>query len=129
MRIGLSIILSLLLTLQLSALPNVRTGSLPTWLIPIHPDLQKQPAKNDISDGYYYQLLDLQTSLSGKTRYTSEVSVTFAPEFQQVVFHRITILRNGASLNLAYSVIGFNPVFGNKFSDDFAFSTPFASSP
>ncbi|HEY4336533.1 MAG TPA: DUF3857 domain-containing protein [Puia sp.] len=178
MRIALSIILSLSLSLPLSALPTVKSGALPTWLYTIHPDLDKAPPSDDISDGYYYQLYDLQTSLPGKTRYThyilnianesgvqnaSEVSVTFAPEFQQVVFHRITIIRNGATLNqldlsrikvieeekeagefeynglkrafltlkdvrkgdridVAYSVIGFNPVFGNKYSDDFSFT-------
>ena len=179
MRIGLSLILGLFLTLHLSALPTVRTGSLPAWLYAVHPDWNKRPAKDEISDGYYYQLLDLQTDLPNKTRYThyikdisnesgvqnaSEVSVTFAPEFQQVVFHRLTIIRDGVTLNrldlsrvkviqeekeagefeynglkrafiilkdvrkgdrieVAYSVIGFNPVFGNKFSDEFSFST------
>jgi transglutaminase-like putative cysteine protease len=179
MRIALSIILSLLFSLQLSALPTVRSGTLPAWLHAINPDLDKKPAPDEISDGYYYQLLDQQTNLAGKTRYThyiinianesgvqnaSEVSVTFAPEFQQVLFHRINIIRNGATLNrldlsrikvveeekesdefeynglkrafltlkdvrkgdrieVAYSVIGFNPVFGNKYSDDFSFNT------
>ena len=178
MRIALSIILSLLFSIQLSALPSVKSGVLPPWLHTIHPDLDKEPTPDDISDGYYYQLLDLQTNLPNKTRYThyiinvvnesgvqnaSEVSVTFSPEFQQVVFHRVRIVRDGATLNrldlsrikvieeekesgefeynglkrafltlkdvrkgdrieVAYSVIGFNPVFGNKFSDDFSFS-------
>jgi transglutaminase-like putative cysteine protease len=178
MRIALSIILSLSLSLHLSALPAVKSGAVPTWLYTTHPDLGKAPASDEVSDGYYYQLLELQTNLSVKTKYThyilnianesgvqnaSEVSVTFAPEFQQVVFHRITIIRDGATLNqldlsrikvieeekeagefeynglkrafltlkdvrkgdridVAYSVIGFNPVFGNKYSDDFSFS-------
>ncbi|GGB17338.1 DUF3857 domain-containing protein [Puia dinghuensis] len=178
MRIALSITLGLLLTLCLSASPNVKTGAIPTWLYAIHPDLNKKPARDEISDGYYYQLFDLQTNLPLKTRYThyiiditnesgvqnaSEVSVTFAPEFQQVVFHRISVIRDGAVLNqldpsrikivqeekeagqfeynglkrafltlkdirtgdhidVAYSVVGFNPVFQNKYSDDFSFS-------
>ena len=178
MRIALSIILSVSLALRLSALPTVKSGSLPAWLNKITPDLDKKPAPDEISDGYYYPLLDLQTNLASKTRYThyiinianesgvqnaSEVSVTFAPEFQQVVFHRINIIRDGATLNqldlsrikvieeekesgefeynglkrafltlkdvrkgdrieVAYSVIGFNPVFGNKYADDFSFS-------
>ncbi|HLZ88045.1 MAG TPA: DUF3857 domain-containing protein, partial [Puia sp.] len=179
MRIALSITLGLLLTLHLSALPTVKTGGLPAWLYTIHPDLDKKPARDEISDGYFYQLLDLQTSLPDKARYThyiinitnesgvqnaSEVSVTFAPEFQQVVFHRVNIIRGGTVLNqlnlsrirviqeekeagefeynglkrafltlkdvrkgdrieVAYSVVGFNPVFGNKYSDDFAFNS------
>jgi Domain of Unknown Function with PDB structure (DUF3857)/Protein of unknown function (DUF2569) len=179
MRIALSIILSLLLTPQLQALPLVKTSPLPGWLYPIHPDLQKKPARDDISNGYYYTLYDLQSNLNCNTEYThyirdiangsgvqngSEVSVTFAPEFQQVVFHRINILRDGATIDrlqlsnikvvqeetdadefqynglkrafltikdirkgdrieVAFSIIGFNPVFGNHYSDDFSFST------
>jgi hypothetical protein len=179
MRIALSIILALLLTPRLQALPNVRTSPLPGWIFPTYPDLQKKPARDDISDGYYYTLYDLQSNLNCNTEYThyirdisnesgvqngSEVSVTFAPEFQQVVFHRISILRDGATIDrlqlnaikvvqeetdagdfqynglkrafltlkdirkgdridVAYSVIGFNPVFGNHYSDDFSFNT------
>src|SRR5579859_6290533 len=114
MRSALSIILGLFLTLQLSALPTLKTGTLPPWLYATHPDLDKQPARDEISDGYYFQLLDLQTNLANNTRYThyiknianesgvqnaSEISVTFAPEFQQVIFHRIVIIRNGSTLN------------------------------
>lgn len=179
MRIALSTILGLLLALQISALPTVKTGSLPVWLSAIHPNLDKKPAPGEISDGYYYQLFDHQTNLPAQTRYThyiidianesgvqnaSEVSVTFAPEFQRVVFHRIAVIRDGTTLNqldvsririieeekdadefeynglkrafltlkdvrkgdridVAYSVVGFNPVFGNKYSDDFSFNS------
>jgi hypothetical protein len=179
MRIALSIILGLLLTPSLQALPLVKTSPIPGWLYPIHPDLQKKPARDDISNGYYYTLYDLQSNLNCNTEYThyirdianesgvqngSEVSVTFAPEFQQVVFHRINIFRDGATIDrlqlsnikvvqeetdadefqynglkrafltikdirkgdrieVAFSVIGFNPVFGNHYSDDFSFST------
>ncbi len=178
MRIALSIILGLLLTLDLPALPNVKTSALPAWLYTIRPDLHKSPAREDISNGYYYQLYDFQSNLTCNTEYThyirtivnesgvqngSEVSVTFAPQFQQVVFHRITIIRDGAVLDrlqlnnikvvqeetdadefqynglkrafltlkdvrkgdqidVAFSVVGFNPVFDNRYSDDFSFS-------
>jgi hypothetical protein len=179
MRIALSIILGLLLTPGLQALPHVKTSALPGWLYLTHPDLQKKPARDEISNGYYYVLYDLQSNLNCNTEYThyirdianesgvqngSEVSVTYAPEFQQVVFHRISILRDGVTIDrlqpdnikvvqeetdadefqynglnrafitlkdtrkgdridVAYSVIGFNPVFGNHYSDDFSFST------
>ena len=172
MRIALSIILLLLFTIPAFPHPNVHTGATPDWLIAIHPDLSRQPSSDEISHGYYYELLDEQTNLVRSTEYThfikhiinatgiqdeSEVSVTFSPQFQQVVFHRVCILRDGASLDqlqpsrikvvqeetdakdfeynglqrafitladvrigdrieVAYSVIGFNPVFGKKFS-------------
>jgi Domain of Unknown Function with PDB structure (DUF3857)/Protein of unknown function (DUF2569) len=182
MRISLSFIVCLFLFLRVSALPNVITGTPPTWLYPIHPDLHKVPARENISNGLYYELFDLQTNLTCNTDYThyisvivnesgvqngSEVSVTFSPEFQHVIFHRIAILRDGAVLDrlqpqnikviqeedhadefqynglkrafltlkdvrkgdhieVAYSVVGFNPVFDNKYSDDFSFDIPTA---
>jgi transglutaminase-like putative cysteine protease len=178
MRIALFVILGLSLSLHVPAQPYVKTGTQPGWLYPIHPDWHRTPAREAISDGIYYDLFDLQTNLTCSTDYThfirtivnesgvqngSEVSVTFSPEFQQVVFHKIAILRDGAVLNrlqprnikvvqeendadefqynglkrafltlkdvrkgdrieVAYSVIGFNPVFDNKYSDDFSFN-------
>ena len=171
MRIALSTIL-LFFTLTAFPHPNVHTGALPDWLVAIHPDLTRQPSPEEISDGYFYELQDEQTNLLRSTEYThfikhiinatgvqgeSEVSVTFSPQFQQVVFHRVCILRDGATLDqlraarikvvqeetdasdyqynglqrafitladvrkgdrieVAYSVIGFNPVFGKKFA-------------
>jgi hypothetical protein len=172
MRIALSIILLLFITLSAFPHPNVHIGALPDWLVAIHPDLTRQPSPEEISNGYYYELQDEQTNLLRSTEYThfikhiinatgvqgeSEVSVTFSPQFQQVVFHRVCILRNGVTLDqlqparikvvqeetdagdfqynglqrafitltdvrkgdrieVAWSIIGFNPVFGKKFA-------------
>jgi hypothetical protein len=182
MRISLSVIVCVLLFLRVQALPNVKTGAQPAWLYPIHPDLHKKPARENISNGLYYELFDLQTNLTTNADYVhfirvvvnesgvqngSEVSVTFSPEFQHVIFHRIAILRDGAVLDrlqleninivqeendadefqynglkrafltlkdvrkgdrieVAYSVVGFNPVFDHRYSDDFSFNTPTA---
>lgn len=171
MRIASNILL-LLLALPTFATPNIHTGAQPDWLAPTHPDLTRQPSAEEISDGYYYELDDQQVNLTLLTEYThfikhivnptgvqgeSEVSITFSPQFQQVVFHRICILRDGAVLDqlkpsrikvvqeetdasdfeynglkrafltlsdvrkgdrieVAYSIIGFNPVFGKKYS-------------
>jgi len=177
MRIALSIILyTLFLTDNSLAGPKVSTGSFPDWLAAIHPDNEKKPASGDISDGYYYELLDMQIYLLRHTEYThfikhivnesgvqdqSEVSVTFSPEFQQVIFHSVRILRDGAVLDqldpnrikvvqeetdagnfeynglkrafitlkdvrkgdrieAAYSIIGFNPVFGDRYTYEFS---------
>lgn len=172
MRIVLSIILSLVLTLPAFSNPYVHTGALPDWLVPVKPDFSRQAAPEDISSGYYYELQDEQTNLVRSTEFThfikhiinasgvqdeSEVSITFSPQFQQVVFHRVCLIRDGVILDqlqpgrikvvqeeteasdfqytglqrayitlkdvrkgdrieVAYSVIGFNPVFGKKFA-------------
>ncbi len=182
MRILISTILALVFALPASSLPNVHTGAFPDWLVPVHPDLTRQPAAEDISNGYYFEWQDQQTNLLRSTEFThfikhiinasgvqdeSEVSVTFSPQFQQVVFHRISIIRDGAVINelqlsrikvvqeetdagdfqynglrrayitltdirkgdrieVAYSIIGFNPVFGSRFSTQRYFTRPTA---
>ena len=179
MRISVSCILTLLLFTRVYALPSVHTAPVPIWLYTVHPDLGKKPVQRDISNGFYYRLLEEQTSLPGNVVYThyikhiinesgvqnaSEVSVTFSPQFQQVIFHHITILRDGAVLNqlqlsrikvvqeetnadefqynglkrafvtlkdvrkddqieVSYSLVGFNPVFGNKYSEESFFTS------
>ncbi|HXB91186.1 MAG TPA: DUF3857 domain-containing protein [Puia sp.] len=114
MRTALSTILFCLLSISLLAGGPVHIGAAPAWLANSHPDLQKKPVPRDISNGYYFEFLDLQTNLLNNTEYThfiknivnesgvqnaSEISVTFAPEFQQVVFHKLVILRDGTVLN------------------------------
>ncbi|MGZ5134136.1 MAG: DUF3857 domain-containing transglutaminase family protein, partial [Flavitalea sp.] len=161
------------------ATDKVRLSAAPQWLYPINPDLDKKPIKKNISNGYYLELVDQQVNLITNTRYihyirnivnetgvqnASEVSVSFSPQYQHVVFHQVSLIRNGILISkldkkqirvvdeeseaddflyygqkrafvivkdvqkndrieFAYSVIGFNPVFNNKFSDKIYFSS------
>lgn len=154
------------------ATDNISISQEPVWLFPVKPDLNKKPDSREISNGYYLELLDRQREVSSQTIYThfirhivnetgvqnaSEVSVSYAPEYQNVVFHKIEVIRNGTvvskinlsqikvvqeetdaadfqynglkrayvvlkdirkddRLDIAYSVIGLNPVFKNKIS-------------
>src|SRR5579872_3485148 len=172
MRTPLSVILLSCLTLTGHTTPNIRTGTIPSWVTPVVPDRNRQPFPKDISNGYYYELQDQQTDLLLQTEYFhsirhlvnrsgvqdgSEVSVTFAPQYQEVVFHRIDVIRDGGIIDelrsghlhvaeeepdaanfqytgkkrayftlpdiregdrieIAYSVIGFNPVFHGKYA-------------
>jgi hypothetical protein len=67
-----------------------------------------------VSNGYYLELLDNQTHLGNQTTYThftrhivnesgvqnaSEVSVSFAPAYQQVTFHKVALIREGRVIN------------------------------
>jgi hypothetical protein len=178
MRIALSFFLFCALPILTFASEKVHIGPIPSWPYPVHPDLNRKPAAGDISNGYYLEWIDLQTNLLTNTEYThfirnivngsgvqnaSEISVSFAPQFQQVIFHRILILRDGKTfdqlrlnqinvvqeetqadefeynglkrafitlkdvrkgdrIEVAYSVIGFNPVFGKKYADEFYFT-------
>ncbi len=151
----------------------------------ITPQPGKTPPANTIANGYYLELADHQVNLANNSTYThiirhiintsgvqnaSEVSVSFSPAFQQVVYHKVAIIRNGIAINqlypnaigivqeetdaadfqynglqrafitlkdvqngdrieFAYSVVGFNPVFGNKYADALCFynSNPIAN--
>jgi transglutaminase-like putative cysteine protease len=178
MRTVLVIISCCLLVIHSTAKEKVQINTRPSWLYPIQPDLQKTPAQRDISDGYYFELLDVQVNLLRTTVYThyikhiinesgvqngSEVSVNFAPSFQELIFHKITIIRDGTVFNqlqsrqiqvvqeeteaadfqytglkrafvtlkdvrkgdrieVEFSLVGFNPVFGQKYTDEFILS-------
>ncbi len=177
MRFTLPLIFCCLCSLLAFAKDAVRIGPEPRWLYKTNPALQKVPNSRDISDGYYLNLFDEQCNLPEKTTYThfikqivnesgiqnaSEVSVTFSPQFQELVFHKIVIIRENEVINqalperikvvqeetdasdfqynglkrafvtlkdvrkgdrieVAYSLTGFNPVFGNRYTDQFYF--------
>ena len=86
----------------------------PSWILPAVVDGTRNPGAKNISGGYYYDLMDRQINLEKQTVYVhvirhivnesgvqeaSEVSVTFSPQFQQVVFHKVAVIRNGHSVN------------------------------
>jgi hypothetical protein len=86
----------------------------PSWILVNQIDGTRNPVAKNISDGYYYDLMDRQINLDQQTVYVhvirhlvnesgvqeaSEVSVTFSPQFQQVAFHKVAIIRNGQIIN------------------------------
>jgi hypothetical protein len=151
----------------------------PAWVVSIHPEAGRSPDLKDVSNGFYYELMNRQVNLVNHAVYfhfirhivnesgvqdASEVSVNFAPQFQQIVFHKVMIVRSGkfisqleiSSIKLAdeesnaaeyeyngikraylilkdvqkgdlvdvsYSIIGINPVFGGLYSGDFYFTS------
>ena len=82
----------------------------PLWLYKIPTAKPQTPSLASVSNGYYIELADHQVNVTNQTEYlhtirhivnesgvqnASEVSVTFAPEFQQVYFHKVTLWRGG----------------------------------
>jgi len=178
MRFTIPLVLCCALTFTSTAKEKVRIYTSPSWLYKTSPDLHKTPNSRDISNGYYFNLMDEQTNVPAQTEYThyikqivnesgvqnaSEVSVTFSPGYQELVIHQIVIhrdnevinqllpgrikvvqeetdaaefeyhglkrafvtlkdVRKGDQIEVAFSLIGFNPVFAGKFSDKFHFS-------
>ncbi|MGE8292793.1 MAG: DUF3857 domain-containing protein [Sphingobacterium sp.] len=153
---------------------SIQKVASPSWLRSV----TKKPIKpnlDDISDGYYYELIEHQINLASQTKYykdikvlfdqsgienLGQVQVTFDPHFQKLQLHELKIVRNGKDINLlpqakfnllasetelsrsiyngsqmahyvmedlrkddkivfAYSIIGANPVFENKFFDTY----------
>jgi hypothetical protein len=161
------------------AAEKVAITATPSWIFNVNPDLNKKPEARNISNGYYLELMDEQVNIPLQTEYThlirhiinesgvenaSEVSVSFSPEYQKVIFHKVAIWRDGKMISqltqsaiqviqeeteaanlqyngmkrafiilkdvrkddrieASYSVIGFNPVFGNRFDNSYYFTS------
>jgi hypothetical protein len=110
MRGNLFLLLLHLMATCVYAKENVAIQPKPEWLHPIQPDQSKKPDLKEVSNGYFIELVDHQVNLITETDYNhfirniinesgvqaaSEVSVTFAPQYQSVVFHYINLIRNG----------------------------------
>ncbi len=116
--------LPLLIVALMAGLCSTASGPInikpdPSWILPSPINGNQKPDSKNVSGGYYFDLIDHQINLEKQTIYThiirhivnesgvqeaSEVSVTFSPQFQQVVFHKINIIRNGrvvSQLNLS----------------------------
>lgn len=86
----------------------------PKWLFKINENSSKKPNNKLISNGYYLYLFDNQVDIQSQTNYThiirvidnesgvqnaSEASVSFAPQYQRVIFHKVSVLRNGKEIS------------------------------
>ncbi len=154
--------------------PRITQTEKPTWLRPITKSPQKINA-DDISMGYYFDLIESQYHLGLETYYSKTIKVlfddngienagqeyiSFDPEYRKLVIHEFYLERDGKKLNrldltkfsvlatendlsrsiyngqytahtviddlrkgdkvvLAYSIIGFNPVFEGKFANSY----------
>jgi hypothetical protein len=148
----------------------------PSWIQKIVPK-QKRPADKDISEGYFLSFFENQNHIELEEDYThiireivsdagvqngSQISVTYDPGFQQLIFHKILIWRDGKSsdrlkssgfkflqsekelsrfiysgtydalmvlddvrkgdrIEFAYTLNGFNPIYGKKYSSTYYF--------
>lgn len=151
----------------------------PSWLQKITPK-QKRPADKDISEGYFLSYYENQNHIELEEDHThmireivsdagvqngSQISVTYDPGFQKLVFHKILIWRNGKSsdrlkpsgfkflqsekelsrfiysgtydalmvlddvrkgdrIEFAYTLKGFNPIYGKKYASTYYFEGP-----
>lgn len=92
------------------ATDKVQVSAAPHWVLPVKADLNKAPIAKNISSGYFLELIDQQVNLGNNTRYVrfirnivnetgvqnaSEVSVSFDPQYQEVVFHTVNLIRSG----------------------------------
>ncbi len=175
----LSIFLILTISVLFSRAEIISKSAEPNWLYRTSPNFSKLPALKEISNGYYLDLVDRQVNIEKGEEYhhiirhivnesgvqnASEVSVSFDPAYQKILFHKIAVIRNGVLMNqldiskikvvqeetdandfqyngtkrafitlsdirkddkidFAYTLVGINPVFGKKFSDNYYFTT------
>jgi len=114
-------ILSLILTLQICTETNsfaqknnfTINKQLPAWLVPVSDQKLKLRPK-DISEGYYLSLYENQNHAELEEDYVhinreissdagvqngSQISVTYDPSFQKLIFHKVILWRNGQSFD------------------------------
>ncbi|WP_210487408.1 DUF3857 domain-containing protein [Rufibacter aurantiacus] len=92
----------------------VATGAEPGWTVKTQYRDKAVPAQNEGSDGYLFILKDEQVHVGDQTsfyhyarkittkagvQYGSEISVSYDPDYQKLVFHKVNIHRNGQTLN------------------------------
>lgn len=86
----------------------------PFWVSEIVPDYNCSVNVKDVQDGYFYILTDNQQNVEEKSFFNhlvlstfsdagvqnaSQVSVDFNPEYSQLFFHKIELIRNGKKIN------------------------------
>lgn len=114
MRVIIALLVVLVSQFSANANDGILVNAEPNWLVKTNPDLSKKPVATSISGGYYYDLIEEQVNLVSNIEYHhtikhivnetgvqngSEVSVSFSPEFQHVIFHKLLIIRNGSTVN------------------------------
>lgn len=113
-------------------LAKVSKQSVPEWVKKISPNLPESIPVKDVSDGTYYLLADAQNKVTEDdsvafrhyaelivnqkgVQQSGQVSVTFDPIYESVVFHYVNIIRDGIVIDkLASSdikVINVEPEF------------------
>ncbi|MCS4163351.1 DUF3857 domain-containing protein [Sphingobacterium paramultivorum] len=93
---------------------SVQKVATPSWLRPLTKKAVK-PNLDDISDGYYFELIEHQINLATQTKYykdikvlfdqsgvenLGQVQVTFDPHFQKLQLHELKIIRNGKDIDI-----------------------------
>ncbi|PUZ26544.1 protein of unknown function [Chitinophaga costaii] len=86
----------------------------PAWRAPYQPDLHKKPNSKDIAAGFYQLLYEEQIQVEKQSTYRhvirdivseagiqngSQVSVEYAPSYEQLIFHTVVIRRDGQVIN------------------------------
>jgi len=97
-----------------SLTPQVQTGPVPGWVQPFDYDTTHHLADVDIQGGVYLELFEEQHNLEDESAYhkvvrhitsemgvqnASQISVSYAPSYQRLVFHSIRVLRQGKVIN------------------------------
>ncbi|QIL42124.1 DUF2569 family protein [Pedobacter sp. HDW13] len=86
---------------------------LPNWLQKVNV-MNNKPAYKNIQDGYYLFLVEKQNNLESKEQYShiireisnstgvqngSEISVSYDPSYEKLIFHQLTVWRNNQPIN------------------------------
>ncbi len=155
-------------------------SKVPAWVTKNNIDYNNVSLDKDAADGYINISFETQVSLADQSKYffyskkiisksgvqnESQISVSFDPSYEQLIFHSIHIIRKGEILNrlelskiktvhqeeelanfiytgsldaililedvrmgdiieYSYTIKGFNPIFKNKYTDEYSMEFP-----
>lgn len=104
------VVLLILVSRTVAAKPAVGIAPAPSWVVQYTPEDTTAIDNSSVSSGYYYKYYSRQENIALKQTYRrsviqlltsegvqemSDVSIGFDPAYQKLVFHSITLIRNG----------------------------------
>src|SRR5688572_8921707 len=90
--------------------PRIKKTEKPNWVTALNVNQDYVPAENEIVEGSFLILYELQVNVETKSEYhhfirkltnetgvqnNSQIEIRFDPSYQQLTFHHITIIRDG----------------------------------
>lgn len=94
--------------------PEIFSGPVPSWVKPIDFSVSSSPDDKTIDGGFYYKIYEKQYNLEKEAVYyrivqqitseagvqnASQVAITFSPEYQHLLLHHISVIRDEQSIN------------------------------
>jgi len=111
-KFTLTIVCLLNFYFAISQKDNISISGIPNWVL-AKQNFVSDNKHGDNNPGYFYHLIDFQTNLKSQSSFfhytiellnnegiqqNSDISIDFDPSYQKLVFHKVSIIRNGETI-------------------------------